>query len=92
MTSILKFKNLSQTSFQTKEKHHFHLVDNSQLPIITAFAFMLFVLNIVFYSTFVYRKNKILIKYKTFLQALPYFDRLDHVSNHIFVYLIYYAR
>lgn len=41
--------NLSKTFFQTKEKHHFHLVDNSQLPIITAFASMLLVLNIVFY-------------------------------------------
>lgn len=40
---------LNQTFFQTKEKHHFHLVDNSQLPIITAFASMLLVLNIVFY-------------------------------------------
>ena len=41
--------NLNQTFFQLKEKHHFHLVDNSQLPIITAFASMLLVLNIVFY-------------------------------------------
>jgi heme/copper-type cytochrome/quinol oxidase subunit 3 len=35
--------------FRTKEKHYFHLVDNSQLPIITATASMLLVLNIVFY-------------------------------------------
>jgi hypothetical protein len=41
--------NLSQTFFRTKEKHHFHLVDNSQLPIIAAIASMLLVLNIVFY-------------------------------------------
>ena len=41
--------NLNQGFFKLKEKHHFHLVDNSQLPIITAFASMLVVLNIVFY-------------------------------------------
>jgi heme/copper-type cytochrome/quinol oxidase subunit 3 len=41
--------NLSQTFFRTKEKHNFHLVDNSQLPIISAIASMLLVLNIVFY-------------------------------------------
>jgi hypothetical protein len=35
--------------FQLKEKHHFHLVDQSQLPLLTAFAVMLLVLNIVFY-------------------------------------------
>jgi hypothetical protein len=40
---------INQTFFQTKEKHQFHLVDNSQLPIITAFAATLLVLNIVFY-------------------------------------------
>jgi len=41
--------NLDQTFFHTKEKHHFHLVDNSQLPIITAIASILLVLNLVFY-------------------------------------------
>lgn len=41
--------NLNQKFFQLKEKHHFHLVDNSQLPIITAFGSMLLVLSIVFY-------------------------------------------
>lgn len=35
--------------FQVKEKHHFHLVDQSQLPFITAFAVLLLALNIVFY-------------------------------------------
>ena len=35
--------------FRVKEKHAFHLVDQSQLPLITAFAAMLLVLNIVFY-------------------------------------------
>jgi hypothetical protein len=41
--------SINQTFFKTKEKHQFHLVDNSQLPIITAFAATLLVLNIVFY-------------------------------------------
>ena len=41
--------NLYPSFFRTKEKHYFHLVDNSQLPIITATASMLLVLNIVFY-------------------------------------------
>lgn len=41
--------NFNSNFFYAKEKHHFHLVDNSQLPIITAFATMLLVLNIVFY-------------------------------------------
>jgi hypothetical protein len=40
---------LNQPFFKLREKHHFHLVANSQLPIITAFASMLVVLNIVFY-------------------------------------------
>jgi hypothetical protein len=40
---------INLTFFKTKEKHQFHLVDNSQLPIITAFAATLLVLNIVFY-------------------------------------------
>ena len=35
--------------FRLKEKHNYHLVDNSQLPIIAALASMLLVLNIVFY-------------------------------------------
>lgn len=40
---------INLTFFKTKEKHQFHLVDNSQLPIITAFAATLLVLNLVFY-------------------------------------------
>ena len=35
--------------FEYKEKHSFHLVDQSQLPFAVAFAAMLLVLNIVFY-------------------------------------------
>jgi hypothetical protein len=34
---------------KTKEKHHFHLVDNSQLPLITSIAAMLLVMSFVFY-------------------------------------------
>jgi hypothetical protein len=34
---------------KNKEKHTFHLVDNSQLPIITSFAAMLLVMSFVFY-------------------------------------------
>jgi hypothetical protein len=41
--------NLNPTFFLTKEKHHFHLVDNSQLPLVAATASMLLVLSIVFY-------------------------------------------
>ena len=40
---------LNYNFFYDKEKHHFHLVDNSQLPIVTAFATMLLVLSFVFY-------------------------------------------
>jgi len=40
---------LNPSFFLTKEKHHFHLVDNSQLPIVAATASMLLVLSIVFY-------------------------------------------
>ena len=50
--SYLHLMNKTRTInkfFQFKEKHHFHLVDQSQLPILTAFAVMLLVLNIVFY-------------------------------------------
>lgn len=49
--------------FQSKEKHYFHLVDNSQLPIIAATGSMLLVLNVVFYlhtvgiATFYYLDN-----------------------------------
>ena len=35
--------------FKTKEKHPFHLVDNSQLPLLTSFAAMLLVMSFVFY-------------------------------------------
>jgi hypothetical protein len=52
MSKKLKL-NLNQTFFKLREKHHFHLVDNSQLPIITAFASMLVVLSIAFYLHFV---------------------------------------
>ena len=41
--------NFNSFFLRTKEKHHFHLVDNSQLPLISALASMLLVLNIVFY-------------------------------------------
>jgi hypothetical protein len=41
--------NLKSIFFRLKEHHNFHLVDNSQLPIIAALATMLLVLNIVFY-------------------------------------------
>jgi hypothetical protein len=41
--------NFNSRFFQTKEKHYFHLVANSQLPIITSSGSMLLVLNIVFY-------------------------------------------
>jgi hypothetical protein len=41
--------NFNLSFFQNREKHSFHLVDNSQLPIITAIASMLFVLNAVLY-------------------------------------------
>ena len=41
--------NLNSIFFRLKEHHNFHLVDNSQLPIIAALASMLLVLNIVFY-------------------------------------------
>jgi heme/copper-type cytochrome/quinol oxidase subunit 3 len=34
---------------KNKEKHTFHLVDNSQLPVITSFAAMLLVMSFVFY-------------------------------------------
>jgi hypothetical protein len=42
-------KHIITKIFEPKEKHPFHLVDPSQLPFITAFAIMLFVLNGVFY-------------------------------------------
>jgi heme/copper-type cytochrome/quinol oxidase subunit 3 len=48
-TTKIDLLNFNSNFFQTKEKHYFHLVDNSQLPIITATASMLFVLNVVFY-------------------------------------------
>jgi hypothetical protein len=35
--------------FGQKEKHHFHLVDNSQLPLVTAMSAFLLVLSFVFY-------------------------------------------
>jgi len=35
--------------FGQKEKHHFHLVDNSQLPVVTAMSAFLLVLSFVFY-------------------------------------------
>ena len=41
--------NFNPRFFENKEKHHFHLVENSQLPLITALASMLFVFNGVFY-------------------------------------------
>jgi heme/copper-type cytochrome/quinol oxidase subunit 3 len=41
--------NLNPKFFLTKEKHHFHLVDNSQLPLVAATASMLLVLSFVFY-------------------------------------------
>jgi heme/copper-type cytochrome/quinol oxidase subunit 3 len=41
---------LNQNKFlETKERHPFHLVDNSQLPLLTAFAAMLLVMSFVFY-------------------------------------------
>ena len=45
-------KNKKYNFFNSREKHHFHLVDLSQLPSVTAFAVMLFILNIVFYLHF----------------------------------------
>ena len=45
-------KNKKYNFFTSKEKHPFHLVDISQLPSVTAFAAMLFVLNMVFYLHF----------------------------------------
>ena len=41
--------NHKHAFFEIKEKHHFHLVDSSQLPFTAAFASLLLVLNIVFY-------------------------------------------
>ena len=35
--------------FKAKEKHCFHLVESSHLPIVSAFSVMLLVLGIVFY-------------------------------------------
>ncbi len=48
-TLNLNINQTFQTFFKLKEKHHFHLVDNSQLPINTAFGSMILVLAIVFY-------------------------------------------
>jgi hypothetical protein len=48
MTLQLNF-NLNPNIFHTKEKHHSHLVDNSQLLLVAATASMLFVLSFVFY-------------------------------------------
>jgi len=44
-----KIVQINNKFFEFKEKHPFHLVDQSQLPIIVASAVMLLVLNIVFY-------------------------------------------
>jgi hypothetical protein len=44
--------NLKSNFVLIKEKHHFHLVANSQLPIVVAMTSMLLVLNIVFYLHF----------------------------------------
>jgi len=41
--------NINNTFFKDKEKHQFHLVDNSQLPLLTSIAAMLLVVSIVFY-------------------------------------------
>ena len=41
--------NLNQTFLEIREKHHFHLVDASQLPLIAALGSLLVVLNILFY-------------------------------------------
>ncbi len=35
--------------FQMKEKHPFHLVDSSLLPVVTGFSAMLVVMSLVFY-------------------------------------------
>lgn len=48
-TNSIPFFNLNSRFFKNKEQHHFHLVANSQLPLVTALASMLFVLNAVFY-------------------------------------------
>ncbi len=48
-TTQIDLRNLNSNFFQTKEKHFFHLVDNSQLPFTTAIGSMLLVLNVVFY-------------------------------------------
>jgi heme/copper-type cytochrome/quinol oxidase subunit 3 len=49
MSHQIIHNNRNQNFFTIREQHHFHLVDNSQLPIIGALASMLLVLNIVFY-------------------------------------------
>ena len=41
--------NLNKMLLETREKHHFHLVDASPLPLIAAFGSILLVLNILFY-------------------------------------------
>lgn len=41
--------NLESNFVHIKERHHFHLVDNNQLPILAALTAMLLVINIVFY-------------------------------------------
>ena len=41
--------NLNAIYFRLREQHNYHLVDNSQLPIVAALASLLLVLNIVFY-------------------------------------------
>ena len=48
-TTQIDLINLNSNFFQTKEKHLFHLVANSQLPLTTAIGSMLLVLNVVFY-------------------------------------------
>jgi hypothetical protein len=42
-------KSMSLKLLKEKERHHFHLVDNSQLPVVTAFTAFLLVLSFVFY-------------------------------------------
>jgi heme/copper-type cytochrome/quinol oxidase subunit 3 len=43
------FKNIEPNFFRAKEKHQFHLVDSSLLPVITGFSAMLVVMSLVFY-------------------------------------------
>jgi len=68
--------------FQLKEKHHFHLVDQSQLPFLTAFAVMLLVLNIVFYL------HSTDVSYIRFLDDLMFHSAWFFFSSALFVWFV----